>query len=370
MLSIIISAIAFVFLLSFLVLLHEFGHFSMARLFGVRVEEFGFGLPPRVLTIFKKAGTIYSLNWIPFGGFVRLQGENGSEGNVQPGDFAAAGFAQRIIILTAGVFMNFLLAIAIFTLGFAFARWIPTYLTFDDMLVAASHGEIQLPEGVLINKVLPGSTAEAAGVPVKSVLIKVDGVSVFVPEQVPSLQQGKREVTYTLLTGPAQDQPRSVVVPIREGRTGIQIEAIEREISAPHRSIVSAFLLSLREVKLMTIQTILGIAALFRSLAQHGTVPQGITGIIGIAELTHASVQQGFMTYLRLVALLSLSLGVLNILPFPALDGGRVLFVFIEMIRRRPANQKFEVMTNTIGFLCLIGLILIITFYDIKRLIL
>lgn len=118
----------------------------------------------------------------------------------------------------------------------------------------------------------------------------------------------------------------------------------------------------------MTVQTVKGMRNLFQSLATRGHVPEGITGIVGIAVLTHSSVQEGFMTYLRLVALLSLSLAILNVLPLPALDGGRLLFVLAEMILRRPLNQRFEIVTNAIGFFLLIVLILIITFNDVIHL--
>jgi len=115
-------------------------------------------------------------------------------------------------------------------------------------------------------------------------------------------------------------------------------------------------------------QTVIGIGHLFRSLAVTGTVPDGIAGFVGIARLTHASVQAGLMAYLRLVALLRLSLAVLNILPFPALDGGRLLFVFAELIGRRPINRRFELVTNTFGFVFLIAVLLLITFNDVLSL--
>ncbi len=118
----------------------------------------------------------------------------------------------------------------------------------------------------------------------------------------------------------------------------------------------------------MTIQTIKGIGGLVMSLVTTARVPEGITGIVGIAVLTYSSVQEGLMTYLRLVALLSLSLAILNVLPLPALDGGRLLFVLMETIIRRPLNQRFEIMTNAIGFFALIALIVIITLNDVIHL--
>ncbi len=126
--------------------------------------------------------------------------------------------------------------------------------------------------------------------------------------------------------------------------------------------------MSLDETVFMTQQTVMGLANLVETLVSKLHVPEGITGIVGIAVMTHGSVQHGFMSYLRLVALLSLSLAILNVLPLPALDGGRVMFVIIEAIIRRPLNRRFELLTNAIGFCFLISLIVVITFNDIIHL--
>jgi regulator of sigma E protease len=176
-------------------------------------------------------------------------------------------------------------------------------------------------------------------------------------------------VTYTVKTGEDYSEEKNYIVRLRDGTAGIDISAYPLHLSAPDRSVFESFTLALRESWIMTVQTVKGIGQLFLSLAVRGTVPEGITGIVGIAQLTHVSVQQGFMTYLRLVALLSLSLAILNILPFPALDGGRLLFVVAEGISRRPVNRRFELATNAAGFMFLILLIVLITFYDILRLI-
>ena len=133
-------------------------------------------------------------------------------------------------------------------------------------------------------------------------------------------------------------------------------------------SIPRAFVLALEESWHLMVQTTYGIGKLFLSLAQQGTVPEGISGIVGIAQYTHTSVQEGFGAYLRLVALLSLSLAALNILPFPALDGGRLVFVLAELIHRRPINRKVEIITNGVGFIVLIMLLLLITYHDILTL--
>jgi regulator of sigma E protease len=132
-------------------------------------------------------------------------------------------------------------------------------------------------------------------------------------------------------------------------------------------NVFDAARLSIRETSVVTGQTFLGIGKLFYSLAFHATVPQGVTGIVGIAQLTYKSVEHGFMMYLRLVALLSLSLAVLNVLPFPALDGGRLVFTLAELFVK-PGNRRIEIMSNTIGFGVLLLVILIVTLYDVLRL--
>lgn len=368
--SVIISAIAFLLLLTVLVILHELGHFAAARKAGVIVEEFGFGLPPRAKALFRQGGTLFSLNWIPFGGFVRLRGENAVDERERraPGSFANASILWRIIILTAGVFMNFVFAIVIFTGGFSFGQWIPTYLEFEDMLAAAQRGEISMKPAVLIEDIVSGGTAAQVGVPRGAIILKIDGQDIEDPAQVAALQLGRENVLYTVLLPTSFTEEETFNVPVRDGKTGVAIRSYLRDLRSPERSFLQAFRLALREAGIMTVQTVKGIAQLFQSLAQTAKVPEGITGIVGIAQLTHESVLMGWQTYLRLVALLSLSLAVLNILPLPALDGGRLLFVLIEAVRRRPANRRFELITNAVGFALLLFLILVITFHDIIRL--
>lgn len=365
-----LSALAFFFLLSLLILIHEFGHFLVARKFGVVVEEFGFGLPPSAKTLFWQGGTSFTLNWIPFGGFVRLKGENAfyEKERRAKGSFGSVSIPARVAILTAGVFMNYLLAIIILTVGFSVGRWIPTYTSLAQMEAAAAHGEIELDLGVLIAEVVEDGNAARVDVPAKSILTAVDGTPVVRPAEVSAMQEGKRSVTYTMLTGEDFSEERTFTVTLADGMAGVVLTPFPRHIAAPSRNVFSASLLSLRESWVITVQTVIGMGRLFSSLARTGTVPEGITGIVGIAQLTHASVQQGFMMYLRLVALLSLSLAVLNILPFPALDGGRLLFVIAELIGRRPVNRRFEILTNAFGFGFLLFLILLITFHDIIRL--
>lgn len=368
-----ISALAFFFLITGLILIHEFGHFIVARKSKVEVEEFGFGLPPRAVSLFTWGRTVFTLNWIPFGGFVRLKGENMDEPDAdRKGSFSAAPIHARCLILVAGVGMNFLLAFVIFVFGFSVGQWIPTYPPTPDAVDrAVAMGEIsRSDESVfLIADVVAGSGAARAGIPAGSILEAIDGreIALWKDDGVSEYQAGKTKVEYTVLTGEKHDQRKTVTVELEDGKAGIGLSVFPKHLSAPRRGLLSAIRIAAREVKVVTVQTIAGIANLFMSLAQTGRVPEGVTGIVGIAQLTYTSVQAGFMVYLRLVALLSLSLAILNILPFPALDGGRLLFVLAETVFRTK-DRRFEMITNTVGFVILIGVILLVTFFDVLRL--
>lgn len=370
LMTILITAIAFILLLTLLILIHELGHYLMARAFGVEVEEFGFGLPPKAKKLFRSGGTDFTLNWIPFGGFVRLKGENAIdvEERYAPGSFGHASILARILILCAGVGMNFFLAFSLLTLGFSVGHWVPNfYSSIEELEQAASRGEVTMKPGIYINDVVGGSPAAKAGIVKDSVVVSIDGQVVQKPEQLLEFQKGKKQVTYVLLEGKDRVR-REVVVPLEDGKSGIVISAFAAELSAPTRPLGEAVKLALHETSFMSVQTVQGIGDLVRSLVTTGRVPKGITGIVGIAVLTYGSVQEGFMTYLRLVALLSLSLAILNILPLPALDGGRLLFVLVELFTRRPVNQRVELLTNTVGFFVLIALIVVITFNDVIHL--
>ncbi len=368
----VLSILAFLLLLSVLILIHECGHFLAARKFGVEVEEFGFGLPPRAMTLFRQRGTKFSLNWIPFGGFVRLKGENALDAGYHraPGSFGAASIPARIIILCGGVFMNFLLAIIILTFGFSAGRWVPlsAYMSVERMEAMAEAGLIELELGVRIGEVFPESGAAKAGVPSNSILVAIDGEPVEHVADVPTKQEGKWRVVYTVRTAAETETRDYTVVLDAEKKAGVALLPVPLMIRGVSHSFLESLGLALSESWAMMVQTTTGIGQLFLSLAQSGTVPEGITGIVGIAQYTHTSVQEGIGSYLRLVALLNLSLAALNILPFPALDGGRLLFVLAEGIRRRPVNRRFELATNGVGFVVLILLIILITYHDILRL--
>lgn len=363
-----ISALAFVLLLTLLIIIHELGHFTLAKLFKIDVEEFGFGLPPKAKSLFRSGGTEFTLNWVPFGGFVRLKGENevNVEKRFEPGSFASAPYHARILILGGGVFMNFMLAFVLLVIGFWVGEWVPNHYTTDTQFeVAAAQGEIIFQKGVFVQEILKDGAADKAGLQKGASILAVDGKTVTTPEDVLALQKDKETVQYTVEEGKARVR-RTIDLTLTEGKAGVALAPTL--VSATKRSFGRAVTLALNETTFMTVQTVIGMYHLGKSLLTEFAVPAGITGVVGIYALTYASVQDGFATYMQLVALLSLSLAILNILPLPALDGGRLMFVFIEMIIRRPLNQQFELLVNAAGFFLLIALIVIITFNDVIHL--
>jgi regulator of sigma E protease len=374
--TLVLSALAFLLLLTLLVLVHELGHFAAARWAKVTVEEFGLGLTPRAKKLFTQKGTLFSLNYIPFGGFVRLQGETSldAEERTREGSFAAASIPARLIILLAGVFMNFVLAIILLVLGFSLWRWIPTYITLDDLRAGAERQEVDAEWGMYVSEVISGGSAEQSGVASGGLLVSVNNVAVTRVQEVLAFQKDAASVRYTLRYPSATSEDRmnfteekSYTIPVEEGKTGVALSEFALHLSGKNHSLAKATALAFRETRVVMVQTVRGAGMLLFSLLSHGKVPEGITGIVGIAQLTHASVQEGFMTYLRLVALLSLSLAALNVLPFPALDGGRMLFVLMEMVTGKPVYRRLEVVTNGIGFFFILLLIVAVTLSDILR---
>ena len=265
--------------------------------------------------------------------------------------------------------MNFIVARALFTLGFWVWKWVPTYLTLDALRQGEVRQEVTVEWGLYVSEVIEGQMAEKAGVTSDGVLKAVDGQEVSKVDEVLELQAGKRSVNYTLMYGEELDEEKTLGVSVIEGKTGIALSELAFNVVGNERGFKDGIKLALRETWVVTAGTIQGVGSLISSLFINQSVPEGIAGIVGIAQLTHDSLQEGVMMYLRLVALLSLSLAILNILPFPALDGGRVVFVLFEVVSGRPVNRRLEVISNGVGILFLMALMVAVTWNDILRIV-
>jgi len=358
-----LTFLVFIFVISILVLVHELGHFLTAKKLGIKVEEFGLGLPPRLIGI-QKGETIYSINALPIGGFVKLFGEEDIEGDPQPTThnlqlFRRAFFArpawQRAVVLLAGVAMNFLLAITIISFLFTQGVMVPT-------------------DKVTIEKVEQGSPAEEAGLKVNDVIkefevrgsrfeeIKsaerlIEITKEYLGEEIELIVvRGEEEMTVKIT--PRQEYPEG------QGPMGIAITDFEERVypwyQAPFLGTNEAFKLSWALVK--------GIGQTLWRLITFQSVKGEVAGPVGIAQLTGKAVKFGKMAVLELLGLLSLNLAVINILPFPALDGGRLLFVGIEAATGKKIRAKWEKITHQIGMAVLLALIFLVTVNDVLRL--
>lgn len=361
----IITIIAFIATLSILVLVHEFGHFILAKKFGIKVEEFGIGFPPRAFG--KKIGeTVYSINWLPVGGFVKLYGED-SAGGGKVGSkevtglkgkidinraFYARPLWQRMSVVVAGVIMNFLLAVVLISFLFA------------------SQG-VPLPsDKVIISEIAPNSPAQVSGIQKGDKVIKINDTVIKDPEMFISETKKVRGelVTLTLLRNGQEVTTKltpRVNAPKNQGAMGVSITGIEVKkyswFEAPFYGTIEAGKFSLLILG--------GLGTMVTDLVTQGLKPEGVAGPIGVAQLTGEAVKAGWFALLWFAALLSLNLAVLNILPIPALDGGRFFFMIIEMVTGRKVSPKYEAYAHGVGLVLLLGLMLFITIADVSRLV-
>ncbi len=345
-------------ILAVLVTVHEFGHFFAARHFGVAVEEFGIGLPPRIVGR-KWKGTLWSLNAIPLGGFARMKDENTSGDATD--SFQTKPAYARAIILIAGIVFNFIFAAFIFAFIFAV------------------HGVPSGTERVFVGGVVAGTPAQQAGWQSGDRIVRVDGREITSsqtlsdtinnalgkPVQVELLRNGQT-VSTTVTPRPPEARPEG------QGATGITVNAealVQREavwLAIPH---------GFREV-------VNGIGAIYSGLAGliRGTQPGGVnnlTGPIGIGQVVNEAVQQAsqstvpvWVVVFQLTAFISINLGILNLLPIPALDGGRLVFVLIEWVRRgKRVPPEREGVVHLIGMAVLLTIFVLVAFVDIQRLV-
>ena len=379
-----LTIITFFIILSILVLAHEFGHFFTAKKMGVHVEEFGLGFPPRIFGIqilkgerVKKVawrfikgkkrqqsdfdeenaekGTIYSINFIPFGGFVKIKGEMG-ENKEESDSFAHKKIWQRGLILSNGVIMNFLLAIILLSIGFLIG--IP--LATDNL---PRYAKIR-DEKIGIIEVLPDYPAQKADLKAGDVLLAIDNKGFKEIEEVQKYISDKEIVEFKIKRD-SLEVIKTVSTQEKEGKNiiGVALAKIG-VVSFPW---YLALWGGLKVTFNLTIQIIIALFHLFKGLIFQKALTVDLTGPVGVAVMTHTMVELGFVYVLQFAALISINLAIINFLPLPALDGGRVLFLLIEKIKGKPVNQKIEAIVHNIGFAFLMVLMVLIIYRDIAR---
>ncbi|MEK7176063.1 MAG: M50 family metallopeptidase [Patescibacteria group bacterium] len=354
------SIFIFLIILSALIIVHELGHMLVAKHYGIRVDEFGLGYPPRAWKLFSWRKTIFTLNWLPFGGFVKIFGENPNEENSKSSEsFQTKNRGIQAAVLAAGVIGNFIFAWLLISLGFVSGLPSP----------AGASLPIENPR-TLITVVIPGSPAALAGLKEGDVIVSMsrgnsyaelspEALSEFISRSpLPitlSIERGKSSVVKTIA-------PKEGIIAGRPA-LGISMETIGI-VKLPFYKAFWEGLKTTASLTLVTakaIITLLSQAVLGRADLTAVAGPVGIVGMVGdIREL-------GIAYLITFTALLSINLSIINLMPFPALDGGRLLFVGIEAIIRRPIPSRFFNALNTAGFALLIFLMILITIHDVRN---
>ncbi|MGZ6340663.1 MAG: M50 family metallopeptidase [Candidatus Limnocylindrales bacterium] len=351
-----ITVVIFLVMLGTLVIVHELGHFVTARLAGIRILEFGIGFPPRARVLGQRGETVYTLNWLPIGGFVKLEGEDGDSDD--PRSFVRARLPTKLLVLIAGVGMNLILAFVIF-FGIA---WLAS------------------PEGDLtVGTVEPASPAATAGLAAGDTLRTIDGAPFDYldgPQQATATLRARAGQTVTVGVVRAVGGSETVAVTLRDpaqidlthGALGIRFKTwgftgsyLTRDpanaVGVAAQRTVGAFRLILD-----------GLGSLVGSIARNPTVAPPVTGPVGIAvQVGDVFWQLGPIFTLYLAGILSANLALVNILPFPPLDGGRMAVLLLQGLVGNRISQTAERLTYFVGFVVLFGFLIWVTYFDIAR---
>ena len=356
------TIILFIAILGILVLVHEGGHFLAAKLSGVRVDEFGFGFPPRLLSR-RRGETLYSVNLLPFGGFVRIAGEEGNADDEPERNFSRKPLLKKLGMLLSGVGMNWLLAAVLF--GVIAVAGAPVAVPDDEGFAGAS---------VTITGVAPGSPAQNAGLSTGDTIVAVaPGRSA--PQSVSRIDvvqeflrsHGDEEVQMTVRRG--QTEMTVSVVPRKEppdgeGPLGVSLARVAF-VSHPWYEAWwrGAFLAGM-----MTVSLADGFVDMLRTAFTDGELAEGLSGPVGIAALTGEVRTLGFIFLLNFIALLSLNLALINVLPIPALDGGRVVTVVLEKLTGKRIPTKALAWVHAAGFIVILFFVMALTVRDVRQL--
>lgn len=340
------TVLIFLVVIVLLVVSHELGHFFAAKFFGIRVDEFGIGIPPKIFGV-QRGETLYTLNALPFGGFVRIFGEESDVDD--PRSFSAKGFWPRTFIVAAGVIANLVVAYVIFS----FIAWYgtPRY-------------------SVMIGDVAPGSPAAIAefhkGDIVKSFDATTDSHFTIEDFQAYINNTRGKEISITLEREGAERVVRivpRVSPPAGEGALGVGLGLKESGVdrSPWYRAPIDGAVVTANTLS----EFIKGLWFFFQQLFTKGQAPGQVVGPVGIAVIAGDSFRAGARFFLNLIALLSLNLALINILPIPALDGGRILFFVIEKITGRSIPARIANAIHSVFLLLLLGLLFWVTYQDI-----
>ncbi len=371
-----LTIVTFIVVLSILVFVHELGHFWTATKFGVKADEFGFGFPPRVWGMYRDEkgkwiqvrgnkevkdppNTIYSINWLPLGGFVKIKGEDGEDEDDKD-SLLSKPIWQRAIVMSAGVTMNVLLAAVLISIGLMIG--LPQ--SIDDLSPKARIES----EQVQILQVIKESPAANANFQLGDVILNIDGNEFVQVEDIQKYAHDNidNEINYLVLREGGEMQIK-VTPEFREdtgkGGIGVSITKIGLVSYPWYLAIYEGF----KTTFILLWIILVAFYELIKGLITGQGLSADIAGPVGIATLTGQMARMGFVYILQFTALLSINLAIINFLPFPALDGGRILFLIIEKIKGSPVKREVENAIHNIGFMLLMLLVLVVTFKDVAR---
>ncbi len=362
------TAITLIIILGILIFVHELGHFLVAKKSGIRVDEFALGFPPKIIS--KKVGeTEYKLNLIPLGGYVKIHGEDGDPENNKEIDpkrtFANQKNWIKIAVLSAGILGNIIFAWILLSFGFMFGLPAGNAGIFSDRVK---------DNRVIIQEVLIGSPAEKIGLKVGDEIISANNEKQTSADKSLSVDGVKNVIETSsdkikLEIKRQEEKLNFEILPeIKDGgakKVGIAMA----EFGTLKLPFYLAPIASVKATYLMTKETAFGISGLIKEAVLGKANWSSVSGPIGIAGMVGKAKAEGFSYLIVLISLISVNLAVINLIPIPALDGGRILFVIIEAITRKPIKTKIAQTVNTIGFLLLMLLMLVVTYKDIVKLI-
>lgn len=363
------SIIIFLIILAILVFVHELGHFLVAKKSGIRVDEFGIGFPPKIIS--KKWGsTLYTLNAIPFGGFVKIYGEDAHAENVTEEDKKVSFVFKpkwiQALVLVAGVTFNIIFAWLIISLGF--------FMGTTSALEHNTMGDYN-DARLVVTEVMADSPASKAGiVPGDTILSISDNKKTISNELYPEVVQGiiadsqTQKLNISIQSG--KDAPRqATLTPALDLVPGKKVIGISMEwVGTVKYSLVNSLVEGAKSTWYLTQATVLGLGNFLWDTITFKSDFSQVTGPIGIAKVVKEANELGFRYLLTITAIISVNLAVINLIPFPALDGGRLLFVLVEAIIRKPLNPNVVKWSNLVGFAFLILLMVVVTSHDIIKL--
>jgi len=362
----VLSIIVGLLLLVLLVVVHELGHAIIARRNGVVVEEFGIGFPPKAWGKKLKNGVLFTLNWLPLGGFVKLQGENDSAS--KKGDYGAASLWAKTKILLAGVLMNWLIAVVLFT-GLALTG-LPKFTGVIDNQFTVPSDTTEIREPVSVGTIVAGSPAEKAGLQAGDQLLRFNGQALDKPDDLSTQTKADKGKTVEIIYNRKNVEHQTNVTLLAEdkddkGYLGVgpaQRTLLKSTWSAPIVGVVTTFQLTEATLKSLGNMIVQLLSGKVSEVSQNVAGPVGILGII-----FPAAVEAGFGTLVLLTAIISLTLAVMNVLPIPALDGGRLFITLLFRALKKPLSKETEEKIHATGFMVLMGLVVLVTIADVSK---